>query len=244
MFNNELKRIKDEVRQQLGDDDDAALAKLWGRVLKSFEQWKQEQGDRKTRANRGMLSNLAGGKPIPFKKATPWQCADFMWPSPVALAVKLQRENYRPFREIMKQDGTRKVLAMLIVRFGKDSNESDVRAAHRMLSADQLLEAGISEGINITSLRHKMNFDKVRPKGVLARQKIAEKKQALLNSAIKDLFDKPEKPGWRMTNEKIADFLVPCIHYKRSVILVAVKREAAKYRKAEKQKQASQFPKR
>ncbi len=239
-FKSELKWIKAEVMQQLVDDNDAAMAELWGRVLQSFEQWKQEKGDRKPRATSGRL-----GKPIPFKKATPWQCADFMWPSPVALAVKLLRENYRPFREIMKQEGARKVLAMLIVRFGKDSNESDVRAAHSILRAHQSREAGISEGMYVASLPQKMNLAKGRLVGVLARQKKAEKKQTDLINAIKSLFDKPDKPGWGWTNDEIAYFLMKGNYgYAENSILTVVKREAAKCRKARKEEQASKYPNR
>ncbi len=241
-FEFELKGIQAEVMQQIGDDNDATLADLWGRVLQSFEQWKQENGDRKPRATS--LSGLLG-KPIPFKKATPWQCADFKYPSPVALAVKLWREDYKPFMQIMKQEVARKVLAMLIVRFGKDSNEIDVRDAHRILSAHQVLETGINEGMNIASLRQAMNLDKGRAKGVLARQKKAEKKKSDLINAIKALFDKPEKPGWGWTNDEIVVFLMRSDYsYAASSVLSVVKREAAKYSKTRKEEQASKYPNR
>ncbi len=137
--NFKLKRIEAEAMKELVDG--AAVGELWGRVLKSFEQWKQEKGDRKPRVPIGLISS----KPIPFKKATPWQCAGFgRWPTPFALARKLLHEEYRPFMEIMKQDGILKVLAMLIVVCGKDKDcESDLRWAQGLLRDHKSIEAGI-----------------------------------------------------------------------------------------------------
>lgn len=248
MFSDfELKRIEDEAMQELVNDDDAAVGELWDRVLKSFEQWKQEKGDRKPRANHGMLSDLAGGKPIPFKKATPWQCADFTTPSPVALVIKLLREDYSPFWEIMQQEGVRKVLAMLIVRFGKDSSESDVREAHGLLIKHKLFEIGIRSGRHSALQPQNTNLAEGRPKGVLARQKKAKKRQTNLINAIESLFDTSEKPGWVWTNPEIVDFLKRTNNnydYADSSILTVVKREVAKYRKARKEEQASKYPNR
>lgn len=80
-----------------------------------------------------------------------------------------------------------------------------------------------------------------RRDGVAARQKTAKENREKLEKAIADLFDKPGKPGWRLTNEQIVEFLAPHFSYKRSTILQIVKREAAKHRKREKFLQASQL---
>lgn len=141
-MSNNLERIKAKAMQELVADDDAALGQLWSRVYAAFDQWKQERGNRKPKANRGMLSDLIGAKSIPFKKAAPWQCADFATPSPVALAVKLWRERYAPLEAITAEVGTRKVLALLVVGFGDDASESDLLAAHGVLRDYEMAEGG------------------------------------------------------------------------------------------------------
>ncbi len=251
LSNFELKQIIAEAIQALVNDDYAALDDFRCRVLKSFEQWKQEKGDRKPRAPSGLINTLLsgppGGKPIPFKKATPWQCAGLTSPSPIMLAIKLWREDYRPFMEIVRQEGDRKALAMLIVVFGKDSSASDVREAHSILRELKSIEMAISAGADAALQPQKTNLAKGRKDGVLKRQEKAKKKQAVLNSAIKDLFDKPENPGWGWTNDEIVVFLKQRnlgYGYADSSILTVVKREAAKYYKARKEEQACQFQKR
>ncbi len=232
LSNFKLKRMKAEAMQELVDDNGAALAEFGGRVLQSFEQWKQEKGDRKPRGapSGGLLSSVLG-KPIPFKKATPWQCADFMWPSPFALAMKLWREDYRPFMEIMKQDDYFKVLEMLVVVFGKDAHESDLRWAQDLLRDNKSFKTGMHFALQ----PQKTNLAKGRKEGVLERQKKAEKNRAVLINAIKDLFDKPEKPGWGWMNDEIVKFLKKGNYgYADSSILTVVKREAAKHRKTRK----------
>ena len=47
-----------------------------------------------------------------------------------------------------------------------------------------------------------------RSRGTLARQAAAKGKREALVRAIAELFDKPDKPGWRWTNEQITDYLV------------------------------------
>ncbi|MGH8580889.1 MAG: hypothetical protein ACREVK_12495 [Gammaproteobacteria bacterium] len=81
--------------------------------------------------------------------------------------------------------------------------------------------------------KQEQNLSVGRPMGVAKRKK---KNRANLNEAIADLFDKPDKPGWRFKNEEIVDFLLPRFSevYKRSSILNAVKRVAAECRRAEK----------
>jgi hypothetical protein len=142
MFGNNLERIKAEAMQELGGNDDAALGQLWNRVYAAFDQWKQEHGNRKPKAYRGMLSDLVGAKSIPFKKAAPWQCADFQVPAgPIALAIKLWPEHYAPFEAITAEAGIRKVLALLIVGFGEDASEDELNDAMRILHDHKTAEA-------------------------------------------------------------------------------------------------------
>ena len=97
--------------------------------------------------------------------------------------------------------------------------------------------------IQATERRNKI-LAEGRLEGVKKRQETAEEQQTRLVKAIADLFDKPDKPGWTWTNDRIAAFLVPTFNYTSGTILQTVKREAAKHRKARKDRQASQFPKR
>lgn len=72
-----------------------------------------------------------------------------------------------------------------------------------------------------------------RQLGVLKRQNKGKERRDKLTEAIAHLFDKPDKPGWRQTNEQITDFLVPRFPaYKRSTISRHVNSVAAKYREA------------
>lgn len=102
--------------------------------------------------------------------------------------------------------------------------------------ADKLIEA--------RNLQHK-NLAKGRPLAVKARQEKSAKKQTDLIEAIKALFDKPEKPGWGWTNPEIVTFLKKGNYgYADTTLMGTVKIEAAKYRKARKEQQASKFLKR
>jgi hypothetical protein len=82
---------------------------------------------------------------------------------------------------------------------------------------------------------------KGRKEAVKKKQEIAAEKQVRLIKAIADLFDKPEKPGWGWSNPDIVEFLKPKFGYAASSIMQVVKREAAKFRKARKEQQASKF---
>ncbi len=128
MFGNNLRkeRIRDEARQEFDGKDEQLVNQLWDWTYLVFKKWKLEHGDRNPIPNRGMLSDLA---PIPFDKAEPWECVDFMFSSPVALAMKLLRENYPPFDAVTAKVGIRKVLALAIV---KSEHAAD----------DDLLDAG------------------------------------------------------------------------------------------------------
>jgi len=86
------------------------------------------------------------------------------------------------------------------------------------------------------------NLAKGREGAVKKRQKMATEKQVLLINSIAALFDKPDKPGWGWSNPEIVQFLMKSDYgYAESVILQTVKLEAAKYRKARKEEQASKF---
>lgn len=82
---------------------------------------------------------------------------------------------------------------------------------------------------------------KGRINAVKKRQEEATKEQDRLINEIAHLFDKPEKPGWGWTNPEIVQFLKRDFDYKASTIMQTVKREAAKFRKARKEQQASQY---
>jgi hypothetical protein len=154
-MSSNLERIKAEAMQELVGDDDAALGQLWGMAYAAFDQWKQEHGNRKPKAHLGMLSDLVGAKSIPFKKAAPWQCADFQVPAgPIALAIKLLREDYAPFKAITAKVGIRKVLALLIVGFGDDASEGDLDEAIRILRAHANIEVGLRAGFDAARKNH------------------------------------------------------------------------------------------
>lgn len=81
-----------------------------------------------------------------------------------------------------------------------------------------------------------------RLKGVEKRQEIAKEKNDVLMKAIASLFDKPEKPGWGWSNPEIFQFLKKANYgYKDNTLLQKVKLEAARYRKARKEQQASKY---
>lgn len=93
-------------------------------------------------------------------------------------------------------------------------------------------------------MKQQDNLAAGRIAGVKSRQKSGAEKQGQLIRAIGELFDKPEKPGWRWTNDEIVAFLRGSFHYAEATILKTVKREAAKCRKAGKLELASKFPSR
>ena len=90
--------------------------------------------------------------------------------------------------------------------------------------------------------KQKAELDIGRKKGVEKRRATATERQRVLAEAIRQLFDKPEKPGWGWSNDEIVSFLKPKINYKESTILAKVKKDAAMYRKARKERQAREFP--
>jgi hypothetical protein len=241
MFSSNSEQIKAEARQRLSGKDAQTLAQLWDEIYCAFQTWKQEHGDRKPKPARGLLSDLSG-KPMPFKKAEPWECTDLPWPNPVGLALKLWREDYAPLKVITDREGFGRVLAVLIVKFADTTNPSDLLTAHDYFVRYESTVTGIITGRRAVLQSRDKNLDKGRPIAVKARKEKSAKKQADLIEAIKALFDKPDKPGWGWTNPLIVDFLKKGNYgYADSTLMVEVKREAAKYRKARKEEQANKY---
>ena len=229
---NSLERIKAEAMRELTGDDDAALGQLWNRVYAAFDQWKQEHGNRKPKAYRGMLSDLVGGKSIPFMKAAPWQCADFQVPAgPIALAIKLLPEDYPPFKAITAEVGIRKVLALLIVGFGEDASEDELDDAMGILRDHALIERTLHAGVKIAKQWQSKNLAKGPSAAAEKRTADATVKNAPLIAAIQAVLAKHS--FW--TAQRIADFLLKDGNpYRKTpkTILADVKTEKAKYRKA------------
>lgn len=199
-------RILDNARKQLADCDEATVEQLWGKVIAAFEQWKQEHGNRKPTANMGMLPDLLGPKPIPFKKAAPWQCADLPTPHPLALANKLIRDKYAPFRAVVKETGLDKVLSLLILGSGEASTD-DLQLFHEFL----IEHANDKKWMTIEAIKEwkiRSNLKKGPIEAAKKRTEEAALRRATLDKAINALFDKPEKPGWGMTNPQITDYLM------------------------------------
>lgn len=209
MFGTEYtrERIRDAAAKHFADNDDAAVAELWAKVITAFDQWKQEHGNRKPKVYRGMLSDLAGPKSIPFKKAAPWQCADLLTPSPLALAYKLIGDKYPPFLAVAKVAGFNKVLALLIIGFADDTSDDDLLTAHEIL----IEHATDKKWLTIEAIKERKIRANLRKGPIEAAKKRTEKaapKRATLDKAINDLFDTPEKPGWGMTNDGITAYLM------------------------------------
>ena len=214
-------RIIDNARKQLADCDEATVNQLWGKVIAAFEQWKQEHGNRNPRADTGMLSDLLGPKPVPFKKAAPWQCADLLTPSPLALAYRLIGDIYPPFLALTSEAGFDKVLALLILVSGEASTD-DLQVAHEFL----IEHANDKKWMTIEAIKEWKIRSNLKKGPVAAARKRIEKaapKQATLDKAINDLFDKPEKPGWGMTNPQITDYLMKRGGYGYTIKTVRVK---------------------
>jgi len=234
-------RIRETAAKQFADNDDAEVKRLWDKVYVAFDQWKQEHGNRKPRANLGMLSDLVGQKPIPFKKAAPWQCADLLTPNPIALAFKLIREEYAPFRAVMNEAGILKVLALLIIGFADDARDDELVIAHEIL----IEHANDKKWLTIEAIKEwkiRANLRKGPPAASEKRSREAKKKRSTLDDAINALFDKPDKPGWNMTNEEITDFLCNKANwgYERSGVLGRVKTLATMHRKKGREKALAQ----
>lgn len=231
MFGSNLERIKAEAMQELVADDDAALGQLWSRVSAAFDQWKQEHGNRRPKVSRGMLSDLVGAKSIPFKKAAPWQCADFKVPAgPIALAIKLLSEDYAPLNKITVEVGLRKLLALLIVGFGDDASQNELDDAIRILRAHADREIGWRDGLDRAREVTKKNL----AKGPLFAAKDRTKKAAIENAPlIKDIWHELEKhPTW--TAQRITDSLLKGGNpygKTQKTILAKVQTEKKAYRK-------------
>lgn len=142
--NCRIERIRDEARQELDGKDEQLLRQLWDWTYLVFKKWKLEHGDRNPIPNRGMLSDLL---PMPFDKAEPWECSSFVFSSPVALAMKLLRENYPPFDAVTAKVGIRTVLALAISKSDKASDD-DMLDAGEILRDHKTAEAMIRVVLN------------------------------------------------------------------------------------------------
>jgi hypothetical protein len=226
---NIRERILDNARKQLADCDEATVEQLWGKVIAAFEQWKQEHGNRKPKAFRGMLSDVLGPKPIPFKKAAPWQCADLSTSNPLALANKLIRDKYAPFRAVIEEAGLDKVLALLILASGEASTD-DLQLFHEFLIEHAIDKKWMTiEAIKEWQLRS--NLRKGPPVAAEKRTEKAAIRNAPLIADIKKAL--VDHPLW--TAQRIADSLLKGGNpYGKTpkTILADVKDEKAKYRKA------------
>jgi hypothetical protein len=243
MFGTEYtrERIRDAAAKHFADNDDAAVAELWAKVITAFDQWKQEHGNRKPRANLGMLSDLVGPKQIPFKKAAPWQCADLLTPSPLALAYKLFGDKYPPFLAVAKEAGFNKVLALLIIGFADDTSDDDLFTTHEFL----IEHATDKKWLTIEAVKEWKIRANLRKGPIEAAKKRTEKaapRQATLDKAINDLFDTPEKPGWGMTNVGITAYLMKQggYGYKKSTVRGRVNALAAEHREELRKKALAQ----
>lgn len=248
--NFRVEQIKSKVRQKLAGKDKELLNQLHGWIYAVFKRWKIEHGNRnpQTRVGLGLLAIV---KPIPFNKAKPWECADLFLPSPLSLANKLRAENYAPFMEITAKVDIRTVLALLIVNAEESTDPEDLRDAYARIEKLDIADKAFNASFEFArpaleaQANAKIILAKGRSQGVEARKKIAKENKDKLLTAISGLFDTPEKPGWNWTNDAITEFLknrVP--QYAESTILQTVKSEAARYRKAKKEEQASKYPNR
>jgi len=241
---NTRERIHDNARKQLADCDDAAIEQLWGKVITAFNQWKQEHGNRKPKAYRGMLSDLIGAKLIPFKKAEPWQCADLPTPSPLGLADKLIGDKYAPFLAVINETGFEKVLAVLILGSGEASTD-DLQPFHEFLIKNETAKSVTKRWQMIEAIKERQKRRNLDLGPIAAAKKRTEKaapKRATLDKAINDLFDTPEKAGWGMTNDGITAFLMKHggYGYKKSVVLMRVKKLAAGHHEERRKKALAQ----
>lgn len=93
-----------------------------------------------------------------------------------------------------------------------------------------------AKGVNCNLQRNK-SLASGRTLGTAKRQETAKENNAKLDKAIRDLFSKPESPGWVWTNEKISEYLSQPkwgLGYKGGTILNRVKKIAAEERKKRK----------
>jgi hypothetical protein len=226
-------RIHDNARKQLADCDDAAIEQLWGKVTAAFNQWKQEHGNRKPKANMGMLSDLLGPKPISFKKAAPWQCADLPTPSPLGLADKLIGDKYAPFLSVINEAGFEKVLAVLILGSGEASTD-DLQPFHEFLIKNETAKSVTKQWQMIEAIKERQkrrNLDL----GPIAAAKNRTEKAAIKNAPLISDIQKVLVPHPFWSAKRITDFLLKDGNpYGKTplTILADVKDEKTKYRKA------------
>ncbi|MBI5922030.1 MAG: hypothetical protein HY847_10355 [Betaproteobacteria bacterium] len=104
--------------------------------------------------------------------------------------------------------------------------------------------AQIAQHENIEAARKlKENLAKGPRKAAENRTSEANDRNKLLERAINELFDKPDKPGWVWTNTEITSYLCcqSTIKSGKSAIAARVKTKAAEFRKRRKELLANQY---
>jgi len=199
MFYSNLEQIKAEARQRLSGKDAQALTQLWDEIYCAFKTWKQEHGDRdrKPRPARGLLDILPD-KPLPFKKAEPWECADFIMPNPIALARKLWLENYAPFKAIMDREGFGCVLALLTIKFADTANPDDLLAVHDHFVMYESIVSGIAAGRRSILQLQENNLEKGRLKGAQTQKEAAAERDKEILNMNADLLNHSNTARWKL----------------------------------------------
>lgn len=195
MFGNNLQieRIRAEARQELDGKDEQLVNQLWDWTYLVFQKWKLEHGDRNPIPSRGMLSDLA---PIPFDKAEPWECSDFVFSSPVALAMKLLHENYPPLDEVTAKVGIRKVLALAIVK-SEHAADDDLLVAGEILHAHANIEIGLCAGFDAAKKQTKENLATGRRKGSKSQEEYAAETWRLVEKRHKQFLKRTDYAQWK-----------------------------------------------
>lgn len=192
--NLQIERIRAEARQELAGKDEQLVNQLWDWTYLVFQKWKLEHGDRKPIPNRGLLSDRL---PIPFDKAEPWECADFIFSSPVALAMKLLRDNYSPFDAVTDKVSIRKVLALVIVK-SEHAADDDLFDAGEILRYHKTAEAGIDAGRRSVLQPRDENLAKGRPKGAQTQKEAAAERYKKMRNINADLLKHSNTARWTL----------------------------------------------
>lgn len=125
-----VKTIKDAAKEELNGKDEKLLGQIWDWINLVLQKWKLEHGDRNPMKGDGLLlPNIE----IPFEDAEPWECAGWIFPSRIALALKLLREEYPDFMKILDKTNIRIVLASLIDHEPESYGNDDIFFAYDML---------------------------------------------------------------------------------------------------------------
>ena len=235
----------DQAKEVLQGLNDKSIEILWDWLGRVFQVWKSQHGQPPQRGG-GLLTS--GPAPELFDEAEPYQCAGLGISNNIDLALKLRDDDYKPFLEVIEAASLARVLAALILKEATPVNAASVFKASELLrkikEADNKRVMAQLKKLAAAGLKQEQTLASGRLAGGKTRQETAKEKQATLTKAIADLFDKPEKPGWGWTNPEIGKFLKGTVGYADGTIMQAVKLDAAKFRKARKEQQASKLPNR